>query len=238
MASPNSEQQSEPPDGESQAAPRVALVTAGAVVVAIAAAIGVLFYRSGKDVTVTNPSPVASTKIVGPADVPIAPPGAPQPHTEGEDCSHDYIAMRWQQRNGRWVCAAPGLVSNDHRVGDDCSHEDIDARWVIGPGPAWACVPRGQGADVGAPTPPPAPRTGPQHPPGPPPPAPPPAAPEPEVAPPAQDSPPAPEPRFAPGPPAAPEPPRPAPEPPPPPLPFQLPFQLPVLPFPPPPPLR
>ncbi len=225
MASPNNAQDSEP-GSQSNAARRLAFVGIAVVIVVIATLVGVLFHRSQKDGQPVRPSFVAPTttaaptggQATGPAAVPIAPPGFPQPHTEGEDCSHDHIATRWQRRDGQWVCAAPGLVSGDHRVGDDCSHGDLTAHWVIGPGPAWLCAPN-PGQDAGSPSPPSPP------------------------APVAADGPvpaPAPDQYQAPvqAPAPAPEPPpwAPAPEPPPPPV-FELPpIQLPpIFQFPPPP---
>ncbi|WP_194290103.1 hypothetical protein [Nocardia macrotermitis] len=125
----------EPPDGERGGK---YMAVAAVAVLAVAIVVGVLALRSGQDVrstaddatVTTSAEPVVRTDGV---------PGAGKPHQEGDDCSHDYISARWQQRDGRWVCAPPGIMSTIHRVGDDCSHDDLIAQWVVGPGPAWLC---------------------------------------------------------------------------------------------------
>ncbi|MGF6887727.1 hypothetical protein ABIA39_006168 [Nocardia sp. GAS34] len=137
MASPNEA----PQDGESDTARNVAVATVAIAIVGVAILVGVLLNRSNKDVQPADSStPAAATTRNPYAAVPVAAAGATQPHAEGDDCSHDHVAMRWQRRDNKWVCAAPGLVSADHRVGDDCSHDGLVAHWVIGAGPAWACA--------------------------------------------------------------------------------------------------
>lgn len=223
MASPNIAEESDDHlrRGGGSAARNVAVAAVAVGIVGVAVLVGVLLSRSDKDIQSADPS-TSVTRPPGRYDaVPVAAPGVAQPHVEGEDCSHDHVAARWQRRDNRWVCAPPGLVSSEHRVGDDCSHDGLLAHWVIGAGPAWACAPVDQPVVAGPPPPAPEAPVVVQ-------------APSPPVA-----ERPAPPPRVAepPAPPVvAPEaPPRPPPPPPPPP-PFQLPpIQLPPFLLPPPP---
>ncbi|MBU3066745.1 hypothetical protein KO481_35165 [Nocardia sp. NEAU-G5] len=232
MASPNEA----PQGGESDTARNVAVATVAVAIVGVAILVGVLLNRSNKDVQPADSStPAAATTRNPYAAVPVATAGATQPHAEGDDCSHDHVAMRWQRREDKWVCAAPGLVSADHRVGDDCSHDGLLAHWVIGAGPAWACatIPA---PDAGAAAPPqPAPQ--PVEAPAPVPHRPPPVAERPAPPPVAERPAPPPEAERPAPPPEAERPaPAPVPQPPPPPPPvFQLPpIQLPpIFPLPP-----
>jgi hypothetical protein len=224
MASPN-----EPPqDGESNTARYVAVATVAIAIVGVAILVGVLLNRSNKDVQPADSSTSAAAATRDPyAAVPVVTAGAIQPHAEGDDCSHDHVATRWQRRDNKWVCAPPGLVSADHRVGDDCSHDGLVAHWVIGAGPAWACATvTAPDADAAAP-PQPAPR--PEAVEAPAPHRPPPVAERP-ASPPVADHPAPPPEAERPGPPAV----VPAAPPPPPPI-FQLPpIQLPqIFPLPP-----
>ncbi|WP_067900534.1 hypothetical protein [Nocardia vaccinii] len=136
MASPESGQENEPSDGERDGGKYMAV--AAVAVLAVAVVVGVLAVRSQQDVRST-----AADTTVSPSAQPVVRtegvPGAGKPHQEGDDCSHDYIAARWQQRDGRWVCAPPGIMSSVHRAGEDCSHDGLVAQWVVGPGPAWLC---------------------------------------------------------------------------------------------------
>lgn len=224
MASPEIGQENEPPDGERGGGKYMAV--AAVAVLAVAVVVGVLAVRSEQGVRSTSAATtvtVSEEPVVRTEGV----PGAGKPHQEGDDCSHDFIAARWQQRDGRWVCAPPGIMSSIHHEGEDCSHGDLVAQWVVGPGPAWLCQTQRR-VTTEAPAPAPGVPTRPhtvqqapvqQAPVHVPPPAP---APAPVIT-----QPPAPAPAPAP---------RPAPAPPPA-LP-ELPFQLPQIPFPLPPPPR
>ncbi|MFF3569836.1 hypothetical protein ACFYXQ_18850 [Nocardia jiangxiensis] len=136
MASPEIGQENEPPDGERGGGKYMAV--AAVAVLAVAVVVGVLAVRSEQGVRSTS-ADTTVTVSEGPVVRTEGVPGAGKPHQEGDDCSHDFIAARWQQRDGRWVCAPPGIMSSIHHEGEDCSHGDLIAQWVVGPGPAWLC---------------------------------------------------------------------------------------------------
>jgi hypothetical protein len=129
MESPEDSQRTRSTSGNGAVTRTVAISAVAVAIVAVAALIGVLFDRSGKDV---DPESVAATGA-------IAESQSPDGRHNGDDCSQDGASGQWTVRNSHWECT-PLVRMEDHRLGEDCSHDGLVAQWGLVVGRGWECV--------------------------------------------------------------------------------------------------